>query len=285
MRKKVSYNDDASELAVLRPGDAKQSLIEWIDLITDRIPVDVFAIESALPDMCECETKVGEVRGVRGAKPPHRRTAGIDALRAEGTDHLSVYVERLHEKGIVCVSEVRMSDTHHQKATLENEFCPRFCVEHPEWRIRRPDGTEEVAMDYSFPGVRSHRLAIMEELVAEYDIDGLELNFIRWGKHFHRDLGREKTPIMTGFLGDIINLLGKTAHKKGKDKLLLGVRVPSSIEECLGMGCDPETFGSCWITRRLAASFYIMDKFFHCCAGKTHLRFCCYLFSFNVFHS
>ena len=50
-------------------------------------------------------------------------------------------------------------------------------------------------MDYSYPEVRAHRLAIMRELAEQDEIDGLDLDFCRWAKHFPRDQGFEKAPI------------------------------------------------------------------------------------------
>jgi len=192
--------------------------------------------------MCEYETKVGEVRGRRFPEPPTARCRGMESLRKEGTDHLSVYVEHLHKKGIKCLAEIRMSDTHHRRISIDEIGCPMFTIEHPEWIIKRNDGIQEVAMDYSYTEVRTHRLAIMTELANEYDIDGLELNFNRWAKHFERDKGREKAHIMTDFISRIYEMLQNSAKRKNREKLLLGVRMPSTIEECRLAGCDPATW-------------------------------------------
>ena len=81
---------------------------------------------------------------------------------------------------------------------------------------KQPDGrTNETALDYSYPEVREHRLAIMREIVEEYEVDGLELNFVRWAKHFPRDRGREKAPIMTDYVGQIRNVLDVAVRKRG----------------------------------------------------------------------
>jgi len=272
------YNDDATGLADAIPGRARESLVELIDRVTDNVPVDVYALECALPDLCEYDSKVGEVRGARFSQPPDARSAGIAALREEGEDLLSVYTETLHAKGIPCVAEVRLSDTHHRKLDLSNPICPRFAVENPQWCIVRPDGMEEVALDYSFPEVRAHRLAIMTELATERGVDGLELNFIRWGKHFHRDQGREKAPIMTAFVGEIRDLLRRAAERRGRDRLLLGVRMPSTIEACWLAGCDPETWvRNGWIDYLVVAEHNCtwpgtrVDEFVPFCRGRCEL--------------
>jgi len=277
-RAKVLYNDDSTELWDVEPGRAVESLKELIDRVVDNVPIDIYAIECALPDMCEYETKVGEVVG-RRFTPPHppsrQRCRGIDALRAEGTDHLSVYVEHLHDRGIQCVAEMRMSDTHHRRVAPDEYGCPVFTLEHPKWVIKRDDGVEEVAMDYSYPEVREHRLAILTELANDYDTDGLELNFIRWGKHFEKDKGREKASIMTEHIANIRRMLDAAAKRRGSDRLLLGVRMPSTIEECWLEGADVRTWvENGWIDYVVAAEYNDtwpgtrVDEFVPFCKGR-----------------
>ncbi len=241
--KKVIFNDDASPLWDVQPGNAVNSLKELIDRVIDNVPVDIYTIECALPDMCEYQTKAGEVVGVRlgkEAEKKHQRLRGVRALKVEGTDHLSVYVDHLHSRNIKCLAEVRMSDTHHP-LSADSHGCPLFTLEHQDWIIKRNDGAPEVAMDYSVPEVREHRLAIIRELIENYDIDGIELNFNRWGKHFNRNEAREKIPVMTFYVGKVREMLDAAGKIKGK-KLLLGVWMMSTVEECLNAGCDPEAW-------------------------------------------
>lgn len=240
---KCVYNDDASTLWDVEPGRAKESLIELINRVVDNVPIDIYTIECALPDMCEYQTKVGEVLGERfGNYEPglNQRIRGIQALKAEGTDHLSVYLEHLHSRGIKCLAEVRMGDTHHS-FSYDSTGCPMFTFNNPEWIIKRDDGIQDVAMDYSIPEVREHRLKIIEELINEYDIDGIELNFNRWGKYFERKEALGKIPIMTEYVGQVRKMLNEVSKRKNK-KMQLGVWMMSTVEECLNAGCDPETW-------------------------------------------
>ena len=233
-RTRVHYNDDGQVLAEIangwdyKPGHAVEFIREWIDRITEHTPIDIYAICVASPDRCHYETKVGEAG----------RGAAVNQLRKEGADFLNVYTQRLHEKGIGAVASIRMSDTHHRRI----EDTPIFTQKHPEWIIQRSDGIQEVAMDYSYPEVREHRLAIMREIAEEYDVDGLELDFNRWAKHFQRHLGREKAPIMTAYMGQIDEMLKEAAEKRGRDHLILGVRVLGTLEECWNCGLDPKAW-------------------------------------------
>lgn len=256
-RMKTIYNDDATELYDVEPGRAKASLIELIDRALDNVPIDIWTIECALPDICEYQSAVGEVRGARFAElqASDRRIRGMRALAAEGTDHLSVYIERLRSRGVKCLAEIRMSDTHHA-VNAADPGCPLFTLEHPEWTIQRDDGVAESAMDYSYKEVREHRLAIIVELANAYDIDGLELNFNRWGKQFARNEGRAKKDIMTAYVGEVVAILKQAAAKKGRDKLMLGAWVPSTLAECLDTGCDVEAWAkNGWLDFLVAAEY------------------------------
>src|SRR5204863_3258359 len=53
-----------------------------------------------------------------------------------------------------------------------------FFERHPEWRIRRPDGTPGTALSLAVPEVRAMIVAILQELAA-YQVDGLALLFNR----------------------------------------------------------------------------------------------------------
>jgi len=278
-RFKSVFNDDATMLMDVQPGRARESLVELIDRIIDNVPVDIYAIECALPDICEYETKVGEVRGRRMSQSQKdKRLLAIDALRDEGTDHLTVYLERLHERGIECLAEVRMNDTHHHTLDPEVSSCSMFAIEHPQWVIRRHDGVSETALDYSFSEVREHRLSIIHELVNEYDIDGLELNFNRWAKHFERGKGREKAPIMTEFVGQVRALLDEAARRRNRDCLRLMVWMPSTIDECCEAGCDVRSWvEKGWVNDVVVAEYNNtwpgtqVDQFAEFCNGRCNL--------------
>ena len=82
----------------------------------------------------------------------------------------------------------------------------------------------------------------MRQIVENYDADGLELNFVRWAKHFPRDQGREKAAILTSYLGEIRQTMDAAAKHRKRGRLTLGVRVPESVEACWLAGVDIEAW-------------------------------------------
>ena len=270
-RHRLIYNDDGGGISMGSTGDPVERLRDWVDRVLKHIQLDSFALSVAEPDIMFCRSDAGETVGQRFAnlqdiqRDHMRRIATtIRALNTQGSDSLTVIADRVHEHGVEFLAEMRMGDTHVVKVDPHDAFCPQFTIDHPEWIIRRsdelPEGVSETALDYSFDQVREHRLAIVRELAYRPEVDGVELNFIRWGKHFVREEGPEKAPIMTEFVGRIHQVLAEAAKSRGRDRLALGVRVPSTIEECRQAGLDPKAWvANGWLDYLAACDYNYSD--------------------------
>ncbi|MFP6764502.1 MAG: family 10 glycosylhydrolase, partial [Planctomycetaceae bacterium] len=244
---RIIFNDDAQMLMETPPAGASHFVRNWLDREIEAVPFSTFVFLAATPDLCTYESQAGEVYSDRfGPEFSTGWAPGIRALRAEKTDALRVVTDHMHQRGKEVLAAIRMSDTHHRRISLDDPLCSKFAVENPQFVIRQPDGrTNETALDYSHPEVRRHRLDIVREIVSEYDVDGLELNFVRWAKHFPRDQGRSQAAIMTGFVRQVRDSLEVAARRRGRDRLTLGIRVPESIAACWLAGVDVET----WVRR------------------------------------
>lgn len=241
---RVVFNDDAQMLMETPRVGATKFVKAWLDREIKAVPFSTYVFLAATPDICTYDSKQGETYGDRFGKEYSRSWApGIRALRAEGTDVLKVVTSHMKSKGKEVLAAIRMSDTHHAHIGHTHPLCPQFTIDHPQFVIKQPDGrTNETALDYSWPQVREHRLNIMREIVEGYDVDGLELNFVRWAKHFPRDQGRQKAPVMTKYMGQIHEMLAAMAKKRNRKQLTLGVRVPESVAACWLAGLDVETW-------------------------------------------
>ncbi len=244
---RVVFNDDAQMLMETPQEGATEFVKAWLDREIAAVPFSTYVFLAATPDICTFDSKQGETYGDRfGADFSQSWAPGIRALRAEGTDVLKVVTSHMRAKGKEVLAAIRMSDTHHRQIGHTHPLCPQFAIDNRQFVIGQPDGrTNETALDYSYPEVRDHRLKIMREIAEDYDVDGLELNFVRWAKHFPRDKGREKAPVMTEYIGEIRTMLDDAAKKRGLDRLTLGVRVPESVAACWLAGVDIET----WVAR------------------------------------
>jgi hypothetical protein len=242
--RRVVFNDDCQVLVEAPQTNTAAFIQAWFDREAEAVPFTTFVILAALPDICVYDTKVGEVYGERlEGKFEDGWTRSMRALRGEGTDVVKLACDYMRARSYEVLAAIRMNDTHHRSIDPQNPLCPQFTIDHPECVIRQPDGRKnETALDYSYAGVRAHLLAIMREIVEQYDVDGLELNFVRSAKHFPRHQGREKAPILTAYLGEIRKTLDAAAKKRGIKRLTLGVRVPESVETCWLSGIDIQTW-------------------------------------------
>jgi len=258
MARRVVYNDDSQGVGEADPATAEADLRAWVDRPLSEIPVDTYAWCIAMPDIVMHDSKVGEVQGRRFDSPPDRCSEVIAELRRRGTDVMHVVADQAHRHGVEVVASMRMSDTHHRQPDPDSSGVPQLLLDHPEYAIRRQDGIQETALDYSVPEVREHRLAILRELAEGYDVDGLELDFMRWGKHFAREEAPFKIDVMTDFVGRVREILDEAARRRGRDRLVLGAQVPRSLYLSLVCGLDPRT----WVTHGWLD--YIIQCDFNC---------------------
>jgi hypothetical protein len=245
------------------PGQAQKSVREWVDFFMVDCKVDVFAFCTARPDKTHHETRVGERDFDRMENAPaqsqlHYKTI-LDEIRDEGADILHVVVNLVHLRGGRALASIRMSDVHHSDEIFKS-LTPQFMLDHPDWRIRQEDGTIGVALDYSFEGVRDHRLAIFRELAENYDLEGLELDFMRSCRYFPAHVAAQKCDVMSAFVGDVRDMLDEVASSRGRDPFLLGVRLPPSLNQCAPMGLDPEMWvAQGWVDYLVPADFMWLD--------------------------
>ena len=171
------------------------------------------------------------------AKPPgiwRPRHEGIEfsgnsrflKLYDEGTQPLEILIDQTHKRGMKFIGKLRMSDRHSKTGSA-------FVAQHPELHLKEFPG----ALDYSREESRRYMLAVMEEIVRRFDVDGLELNFIRAYHCFPTASARDSQLVMTEFVGRVRALLDEQGNVK-KRKLVLGVRVPQTLDECHNLGYD-----------------------------------------------
>ncbi|OAM88539.1 hypothetical protein OH491_10300 [Termitidicoccus mucosus] len=158
-----------------------------------------------------------------------------------GGDLMSVFVDECRKTGQQAFASFRMNDQHHIFAAdngkvPEPEFsrragiCP-FYVENPQWRIGDDgyaDLPGQLSMDFAVPQVREYRLKQIRELVDKYDIDGLELDFVRHWALFNqrKTTSSQRAEILTSMVRQIREILDAKGARAGR-YLWLGMRIPA----------------------------------------------------------
>ena len=88
--------------------------------------------------------------------------------------------------------------------------------------------------DFKHAEVRDERLAVIEEVVTGYPVDGLELQLNYWPYYFHPDEAEDGRSTMTEWIGRVHGMV----KKSGLDREL-AITVPASLDDCLAAGLDP----------------------------------------------
>ncbi len=152
-------------------------------------------------------------------------------LRIEkaGLDCYTVWLAKTRACGCEAWISDRMNDAHSLE-DFDSLMHDRFWLEHPEFRL----GTH-AAFDFAHPEVRANKLALIQELLDRYDMDGLELDWMRFPYHLKNGFeGREHlTDVMRGAR----KLVNAAAERRGHP-IRLAVRIPSRPSLANAIGID-----------------------------------------------
>ena len=166
-------------------------------------------------------------------------------------DPTPVMTEGARCAGMEILASIRMNDTHDAFGKPHGRLTYPLKVEHPEWLLgdESEQGDFEVAprvlmwsgLDYSVPEVREDRLWWVRHSAESYDVDGVELNFFRMPWFFKRGEVAEGIPFMTDLIRKARHIVDRVSETR-EMPMLLGVRVPGTIETCLRVGIDVEAW-------------------------------------------
>ena len=163
--------------------------------------------------------------------------AALGRLLELKADPLPLAIEVGRKRGVPVMASYRMNSEDYYDYTW---MLSDFGRDHPDYRIpltteeiaKLPDGCRQKqwtgALDPAIPEVYEYRMSIFREVVENHEVDGIEFDFMRWS-HMISDPHRNH-PILTKMVAETRKMLDEMAKCKGRERLLLGVRVPPSLE-------------------------------------------------------
>ena len=178
----------------------------------------------------------------------HTRAPGFQALHEAGDNQLAILLKRCRRNQMQFLVCLRMNDRHGVARTA------KFYVENPGLRLEEFPG----GLDFKHKKVRDGVLAFIREVLELYDIDGIELDYLRWCHMFRTDEAVQNAPLLTEMTRKARAIIDAAARKRGRSKLLLSVRVPQTLAECHRLGFDVKT----WIKEGLVDYVCPSDFFF-----------------------
>lgn len=195
--------------------------------------IQVLAQEVGLPDPVLYPTKVGTTwdkylaevsRKTWPNSPDDTLGSALAKFLAAGHDPLALTIEVCRKRGVAFVAAYRMNAEDWYQNTWE---LSEFGRAHPDWRIPNTG-----ALDPAVPEVYEERMKIFTEVAEKYDIDGIEFNYRRWTHMISNPL--ENHRILTRMVRETRQMLNTVAQRKGRQRLLLGVRVGPSLADSPG---------------------------------------------------
>lgn len=167
-------------------------------------------------------------------KTPHE----LSQYWLDGGDLVGEFVGACRDRSQPRFISMRLN--HNPFPGREEQTSSQFYDEHPEYRIgEEPFNSQpDWSLDWSLEAVRDHRFTQIREICEGYDIDGFELDFMRYPLYFDPDRtdSEKRGHIMTSFVARVRKLLDRTAAS-GQRRWLC-VRVPGELAAHDTLGID-----------------------------------------------
>ena len=231
-------NEDNSHFCLYRPADkmTRAGLDEFIDQYAGKQVTHLFFCPNGM--RINYRTKAKGWESIWDGNHPEKSENNhwlhnFWLLDQRGLDPYAVWTVRCRKKGISPWITMRMNVFSWRDET-DHFSHSTFWKKHPElWRLR-PHRSE---LDYGMPAVRQRSLALIREFFERYDVDGLELDWMRWPTHFRPGDEQKGRKVLTEFIRQVRALAGEWSEKRAHP-IQISARVPAVPEAALGLGLD-----------------------------------------------
>ncbi|MBN1344405.1 MAG: hypothetical protein JXQ73_17080 [Phycisphaerae bacterium] len=249
-RRRIIFNDDGDDVwdphAKTPEGFVGVRLKHMLDTQVDTL----FYCTTQSFNYFTHNTKIGQVFLSRQAPFGNNN---MQALMDAGTDPLRLAIEYAHKHGIEAVWTLRMNDIHD---AFTPPLWPKWKTDHPDALLGRredwakfPPGSQHrwwSGVDFARADVRRRTLELIEDVATDYDVDAIDLDWLRHPIHFRQTLlgkpvTRQQIELITGVVRDARKLAARIGDKRGRP-ILLSARVPMTITQGLYIGTDAETW-------------------------------------------
>jgi hypothetical protein len=163
-------------------------------------------------------------------------------------DPAQVAVEEARAAGLRVFLDAGMNVTYSGSGGHYASYTGAFAKEHPEHLA--PD--KPMQLNYRLEPVRAYVLSIAEELITRYDVDGVNLDFARWGYPMGFDAES---------LVDVlrrVDVCRKARERELGRRIQIAVRVPFAEPDCVAAGTASFTIAaSQWAREGLVDRFMV----------------------------
>lgn len=168
-----------------------------------------------------------------------------------GTDQVREVIKWGREKGLRVFPSLKLQDPSRLsgEGITGDERCGWLKMNRGEEVCLR-EGDErlphtEWCYDYTLEEVRREKVAIIREMLEDYEADGIELDFMFRPRYFRKAGVEDNVPLMNRFVAEIKAMASEIGEKQGRE-IPICARVYHSREENLKIGLDVKA----WLKER-----------------------------------
>ncbi|MBM3933520.1 MAG: hypothetical protein FJ319_04345 [SAR202 cluster bacterium] len=160
-----------------------------------------------------------------------------------GTDQLQEVIRRSRQMRLPVFPSLKLQDP----AAPGDERCGRLkMTKGKEVTLgvsdsRFPDYKTEWCYDYANEQVRNEKLALLREVLEDYQAEGIDLDFMFFPLYFKEADTEKNIPIMNQFVAEVKRMASEVEGRQGREVPVMA-RVWSRKEENLRFGLDPESW-------------------------------------------
>jgi hypothetical protein len=267
-RRGIIYNNDGYDVFHPEAPATKEGFLSVrMDHITD-CGVDTVFYCTTISSLFTHRSKVLELYGGTAGPGAARTNRILPALRELGTDPLQLVIERCRQQKIEVFWTLRLNDIHDYTRTTSRRA--RWKHERPELVMGTPaeaarfDQRDPRAIwtlaDFEQKENRDLMVRAVAEVLENYDVDGIDLDFLRHACYFKETrLGDPVTAahrqLLTDMLRQIRALVRASSERKGRP-ILLSARLLETMAQNRRFGFDLDQ----WIDTELL-DFIILGGF------------------------
>ena len=251
--RRVIYNNDGDDIWAKGADTVEKFLaIRHTPLLETHVD-SIFYSTTQSFNLFTHETKVAEVfRSQEGAFAENNLTKFLE----QHIDGLRMSSEFARKHALETIWTLRMNDIHDAWTA---PFVPKWKRDDPSRVMSTLEETKDFndrrrlwsLVDFEHPDVEPRLLAIIEEVLVNFPVDGVELDFLRAPFYFRTNYEglpatEAQVAILTRLVRNIRKLVLRESERQGKPFLLMA-RVPATPKSCRHIGIDVDS----WLKEKL----------------------------------
>lgn len=185
---------------------------------------------------------------------------GIYQYYRHSIDPYQVWFERCKTNGINAWLSIRMNDCHEPDEAasfLRSDFF--YEARDKGWMIGEDYGYYRNCFDYAVPEVRQKMLDYTREQLLRYDVDGIELDWMREITCFDYNNNPGCAAVMNDYMRETNSIVREAEAKWGHDIQIMA-RLQRDAEQCFAYGFDAVT----WANEKLVDIIVVTPRWATC---------------------